>query len=198
MVFILGNRFGKSTFHQCRRRSGFFRPGRNHHQRPVEQRVFAERFRFLPQYVYRLYLSGIQYSRRVVGQKEHRSGAGIARKRRRRREDKRILSLVDLDGLEDRKPKELSGGQKQRVAIAGRSSKIPKSSWRTNRRGRGQSDRETGAHHFEKPLERQTGHRRFPRSGVRGNLRGQNRRIQRRKNSLRRDLRNRTEREIRI
>lgn len=51
-------------------------------------------------------------------------------------EIKRILSLVDLDGLEDRKPKELSGGQKQRVAIAGRSSKIPKSSWRTNRRGR--------------------------------------------------------------
>lgn len=33
-------------------------------------------------------------------------------------EIKRILSLVDLDGLEDRKPKELSGGQKQRVAIA--------------------------------------------------------------------------------
>lgn len=33
-------------------------------------------------------------------------------------EIKRILNLVDLEDLEERKPKELSGGQKQRVAIA--------------------------------------------------------------------------------
>ncbi len=38
----------------------------------------------------------------------------------------RILNLVGLEGLEDRKPNELSGGQKQRVAIARALIKEPK------------------------------------------------------------------------
>lgn len=39
-------------------------------------------------------------------------------KRLRRDEARRLLDLVHLDGLGDRKPAELSGGQRQRVAVA--------------------------------------------------------------------------------
>lgn len=41
---------------------------------------------------------------------------------------------ADVGNFAKRKPNTLSGGQKQRVAIAARSSRNPRSSWRTNRR----------------------------------------------------------------
>ncbi|TVR07334.1 MAG: molybdenum ABC transporter ATP-binding protein [Salinarimonadaceae bacterium] len=46
------------------------------------------------------------------------SGMGHRPAREREEQARRLLALVHLDGLEERKPAELSGGQQQRVAVA--------------------------------------------------------------------------------
>jgi molybdate transport system ATP-binding protein len=50
----------------------------------------------------------------------HNVGYGLSAldRRQRRQRVQEIISLLRLDGLEDRRPRELSGGQQQRVALA--------------------------------------------------------------------------------
>lgn len=70
MVFLLGKSgSGKSTLLNVCGGTRFPHVGRNHRKRSFQQKLFAERFRFLPQYFYRVCVSGIQHSQRIHGRR---------------------------------------------------------------------------------------------------------------------------------
>lgn len=96
--------------------AGFERPDAGHvmiHGEPAEDRPPYERdvntvFQDYAVFPHMNVLDNVTYSLMV---------RGVARAERRRR-GREMLALVELSGLDDRRPAQLSGGQRQRVALA--------------------------------------------------------------------------------
>lgn len=112
--------------------------GGNRRQGQEQQGLYPKRFRQLPQHFRGIRVPGIQYSGRIFRRGQYRARARTARQAQRQKDDRKT-PFADVDPVGLRKaqaPTPCRADRNSASRSRGRSSKIPKSSWRTSRRAR--------------------------------------------------------------